>query len=217
MKYNKIISITLANALFLLFFASLLASCQKNSLTYSGHFTDYSLASRSIASVPSSRKVAVGSKKIQLTQWMDPKQIVIYCKINSVNTEQCFRQFFNEKVLELKRNNKIKSIDKISYHDYFFKAQKDVAAITQSILTKLDTKVNKYVKNRHDFCAKNAHHNLKKCLYHSTESDSMFVLNNYQQQVPRLNGQEYLYLKFQINNKMKEKLHLSYNQLKQIK
>lgn len=213
MKYNKIISITLANALFLLLFASMLASCQKNTLTYSGHFTDYPLTSRSIASTASHIK----ESKPELTQLMDPKQIVIYCQINSVNTEQCFRQFFNEKVLELKRNKKIKSVDNISYKDYFYQAQQDVTAITQSILRKLESKVDKYVQNRYDFCAKNAHHNLKKCLYHSTESDSMFVLNNYQQKVPRLNGQEYLYLKFQINNSMKEKLKVSYNQLKSLK
>ena len=208
MKYNKIISFTLANALFLLVFASLLASCQKNALTYNGHFTNYPLPKRSIASVPLEK-----NNHINLSKFMDPKQIVIYCKINSVNTEQCFRQFFNEKILELKRNNQIGSVENINYKDYFTDAQSEVLEITASIMKSINSQVDKHVKNRHDFCAKNSKFNLKKCLHHSTEADSMFVLNNYQQNVPRLNGQEYLFLKFHINNSMKEKLDVSYNQL----
>lgn len=203
MKYNKILSITLANALFLLMFASLLASCQKNSLNYSGHFTDYPLKTRSIASTA-----------MDITKHMDPKQIVIYCKINSVNNEQCFRQFFNEKMLELQQNNKLQNIQNISYKDYFIKATKDVENITKSILSTVEPKLDKHVKNRHDFCARNAKFHLKKCIYNSTESDSMIILNNYQQKVSRLNAQEYLYLKYHITNNMNQKLTVSFNQLK---
>jgi hypothetical protein len=206
MKYNKIISITLANGFILLVFASLLASCQKNSLKYQGHYTNYTAGSRAPAS----------SDKIK--DHFDPKQIFIYCKIHSVNVEQCFKQYFNDKLSELTKAKKLKpqDIQGINYKKYYSSAQGRVGFITKEIINQLDNNINYFVSKKEEFCAKNSKFHMEKCLKGTAEADSMHVLNSYQQTAPELNGHEYLHLKHHIKVSMLGKLDNSLNALKHL-
>lgn len=197
MKYNQIITITLGNGLALLVFASMLASCQKNGIKTSGHFSKFVFSGRFPAS------------ESPLNEHFDPKQIFIYCKINSINNEQCFRQHFNEKLNELAKENKINvsSLKEYDFKEYYNKSQIEVATITSKIINSLETNIYSYSKKKEDLCDDNNVVYLKRCLNNSIDADSIHILNTYQQQNPDINGQEYLYLKNQIKTSLENKLY----------
>lgn len=204
MKYNKIISITLTNGLALLVFASILASCQKTGPKTQGFFTNYSLGGRFPANLD------------EVTTHFDPKQVLIYCKINSVNNEQCFKQHFNEQISELVKSGKItrESAQTFSYEKYLNEAEIKVAIISKAIMDELDLKIYSYSKKKEQLCDDNKVIYLKQCLNNSVDADSIHILNTYQQNNPSINGQEYLFLKNQIKMALKNKLNDTLAKLK---
>lgn len=188
MKYNKIITITLANGLALLVFASMLAGCQKNGIKTSGHFTSFSMGGRFPASLD------------PIDDHFDPKQIYIYCNLNSINNKQCFKQHFNEKLQQLTTTNKISREKALEFNvdEYFEKSQIQVAKIANSIVTLMNNQIYSYTKRKEKLCDDNEVIYLKQCLFNSIDADSVHILNTYQQTNPDINGQEYLFLKNQI-------------------
>jgi hypothetical protein len=184
MKYNKIISFALVNAFALLMFATLLSSCQKNSIAQQGHFTSY-YESRSPASAE------------QKPATYDFKQVYLYCKLNAVDTKSCFEKtltkILNDKVrdnvLEKDQAQQIKSQFSYNY------IHNEIVSIANNISVKMDDEITKYYSKRKTFCVANAKKDLKRCLHRHLHADALKVLNNYQKKAPNLNGQEYLFLK----------------------
>lgn len=202
MKYSKIISITLTNAFILIVFASLLASCQKNKIKTTGLYTELGQVDRSPASIAP-------------TMEFDPKQIYIFCSIHSVNVKQCYKQHYKDQVQQLKTNNKQTNIAALLSFNEFDKVESDVHFITKKILEKLDEKISFYTQKREDFCRKNSKYYMKKCLNGNIDSDTMNILNSYQQAVNKINGHEYLYLKHKIKSQLSHKLDGVYEQMNQ--
>lgn len=202
MKYSKIISITLTNAFILLIFASLLSSCQKNKIKTTGLYTDYTSPQRSPASIKSNID-------------FDPKQIYIFCSIHSVNTKQCYKQYYNEQIQLMKSSQKNMDVSMLMSSNNYEKIEQDVKYITTKILEKLETKIEFYSSKREDFCRKNSKYYLKKCLNGNIDSDTMNILNSYQQAVNKINGHEYLYLKHKIKNKLMQRLDSIYDEIDQ--
>ena len=200
MKYNKIITITLTNAFILLVFASLLSSCQKSNIKTTGLYTTFNNSGRTPASAESKLN-------------FDPKQIYIYCKINSVNNKQCYKQYYNEH-LELAKNKiSREELSVLLNNNDYEKIQGQVNTITASIVTSLNQKIDFYTDKRKEFCKVNSKYHLKKCLNGNLTSDTMNILNSYQQKVNKINGQEYLYLKNIIKAQFENKIEKIRNNL----
>lgn len=201
MKYNKIISITLFNAFTLLIFASLLSSCQKSKIKTIGLYTEMG---KNAGRMPASVAPALD---------FDPKQIYIYCSIDSINSKQCYKQYFKQFLSESKSKRTSKEISEILTDYEYEKVEGQVNGLTEKILDQLEPKMTFFINKRTDFCEKNAKVNLRRCLNNNIESDTMKILNGHQQSVNLINGQEYLYLKVKI----KQRLDSSYdNKLKHL-
>ena len=164
------ISFTFCNGLLLLTFASMLASCQKANVKMTGHFSKFKRV-RSIASVTKKKS-------------FDPKQIYLYCSINSVDVNACYSRSLKKHSVKT-----IKSYPAIKF---------EVNAITEKILSVVKSDISKKVENRKMFCMKNSRYYFQKCLTQYVERDSMATLNKYQKSNPEINGYEYIHLKRSI-------------------
>ncbi len=172
------ISFTFCNGLLLISFASMLASCQKANIKMTGHFSKFK-RTRSIASL--------GAKKS-----FDPKQVYLYCSVNSVDMKNCY-----SKSLEKHSIKTIKSFPAVKI---------EVDTITDRIISTVKNDISKKVENRKAFCMKNSEYYFEKCLTQYVERDSMATLNKYQKSNPGINGYEYIHLKRSIASVYSDKL-----------
>lgn len=205
MKQKQIISFTLFNGMTLLLFASVLSSCQKSRIKHFGHFSSlHESQSRSIASSD--------EKENSLAKYFDLKQVYIYCHINSVNEKNCFEKHTNEVLdnYEKSHGNKLSGLDLTKN---FQKVEKEVLVLKNQILEKMQSDIKKYVNKRTNFCEENSTYYLERCLNQYIESDSVAVLNNYQNHFKNINAQEYIYLLKEIKNDFSVKLQASYQSL----
>lgn len=211
MKFNKIISIAVINGLTLLIFASLLASCQKNSIPTQGHFSHFKafVSARSIASAESEQLTS-------LKRHFDLKQIYIYCSLNDTNVQQCYKNNLKQIVNRYEQNvGTISKNDKknIMTSAKFIDSKLNSEKIMFHIIDKMDTHIVQLVSKRENFCRVNSNHYIERCLKQYIETDTMTVLNKYQEYNTELNGQEYLYLKNGIKKKFTSKLKASFKHL----
>ena len=212
MKFDKIISIAVINGLTLLIFASLLASCQKNSIPTKGHFStfDKTVLGRSIAS-------AEPQQLISLKKHFDLKQVYIYCSLNDTNAQQCYKTNL-EKVINQyeKKAGKFSKEEKnlvVSSANFEY-SKLNSEKIMFNVIGKMDTHIIQLVNKRENFCRVNSKYYIERCLKQYIETDTMVVLNKYQEHNTELNGHEYLYLKNGIKKKFVSKLDGSFKRLK---
>lgn len=213
MKVNKIISIAVINGLTLLVFASLLASCQKNSIHTKGHFTEITLKAPS-RSIASSEEKNLDS----LRKHFDLKQIYIYCSLNDTRVEKCYKE--NIKKIIHQYEQKVgkfseEQIKQLSSEEYFNSLELETKSVVFTIMKKIDTHIGQLVNKRENFCKVNSKFYIKRCLKQYLDADTMAVLNKYQQHHTKMNGHEYLYLKNGIERQFLSKLEVSYKKLKQ--
>ena len=211
MKTNQIISFTLINALILLGFASVLASCQKKLYPSHGHLKHTSglfskkSGGRTIASVQNQndehRLPITNAERFLIFQ--DPSQIYIYCTLNSKEKESCYSdnlkksvKKYEEKFGKLGEDELNGLLDSLSLEN----VQSSTQLKVDEILTNLEPNINKSINNQHKFCKENSKHFFKKCMEQSLDKDTFKVLNSYQRK-NQMNGQEYLYLKDAIHAK----------------
>jgi YHS domain-containing protein len=189
MKYNKIVSFALINGFVLLVFASVLSGCQKNSIAKKGHFTNYfperNPANAEEAYVP------------------DAKQIYLYCKLNTIDTKDCFDKTLTKILHEKAKEGFIESeqIQKFKDSIEYVLVEKEIINIANNISVQMEEHFTRYASKRQEFCDQNASKDLKRCLHRHLHADALKVLNQYQKQAPNLNGQEYLFLKEHFKKK----------------
>ena len=204
MKINKIVNLTLFNSFCLLMLASVLASCQKNNFPEQGLFTKWQTKSgRSIASIHSNLKPVS-----TLVSNQDLKQIVIYCKVNSSNPKACFKHEFADFISSFNQSKDKKNkhqIQKLKDQGQYDLIEKELNKITDEILHQVKPTMSKIVSNRKTFCEKNSKFFLNKCLSHYILKDTFAVLNQFYSK-NKMNGQEYLYLKNVIKDKLRKSL-----------
>lgn len=200
MKVDKIISIAVINGLTLLLFASLLAGCQKTSIHHAGLFTKYTQQN--------SRTIASATISSDLEKHFDVKQVYIFCKVNDINVEQCFKKNFEvilkryeDKNGSLAQGQKDELIRQVNFNQI----KTNTEVIAKSMIDKMSTHIGQLVSKRESFCRVNSKFYIKRCLGQYVEKDTMSVLNAYQGHNREMNGHEYLYLK----NKIKEKFNTS--------
>lgn len=196
MKYNRIISFTLFNGFVLLSFASILASCEKKVYPASGYFSQ--AQGRSIASF--------GPKESSFSDFQDPKQIYIYCHLNLKNADSCFSEKLQKSMTKYeekfgKLENKQEILDGLGYE--IIKAEMDQSL--NELTQKLEPQINKWVNKRFQFCKSNAKYFIDKCVKQNIEKDTFTVLNQFHKE-NKMNGQEYLFVKSAIQNKMNHSL-----------
>lgn len=212
MKVNKIISIAVINGLTLLVFASLLASCQKNSIHSKGHFSAYKIdsASRGIASV----NIEVVER---LAKHFDLKQVYVYCSLNDAKVKECYQENVEKIIKQYNQKSaglEPSQIEFIKGQDYFNLLKNQSELIVLDIIKKVDTHIGQLVQKRENFCKVNSKFYIKRCLKQYIDADTMAVLNMYQNHHSKMNGHEYLYLKNGIEKQFITKLDHSYKRLK---
>lgn len=208
MKYNKVLSITLTNGLLLLAFASILASCQKKSIHKNGLFSQFEVTdqSRGIASI--SRNELNSKIAHNFVKFQDPKQITIYCSLNSINVKQCYKRKLNKTLKSFIQTSGAMTkaeFDSLKNTFDFNKTNTHVQKIKQRIKFQLSPKILALVNKRKSFCENNSKINFKRCLNQYVERDTFAVLNAFQMKQAKMNGHEYLYLKKIIQKSFKEK------------
>jgi hypothetical protein len=187
--YKKILSLTLLNALLLMFIGCFLSSCQNKGPASIEHFFHVEKDLAKMARVPAS----VQSKKPLNDQTLES---YIYCKVSDVNPKKCFK----ENLSRLRYRHKVPgpSIDKNSIKHSYKKAKKRAEKIAMHILKGLKDQQEQVVQQRIDFCQKHAKKNYGKCLRNYLERDAIALINHYQKRLPdsrlKLTGIEYLYL-----------------------
>lgn len=212
MKFNKIISLAVINGLTLLIFASLLASCQKNSIPTKGHFTKFNIVMDNNRSIASSGP----EQLISLRKHFDLKQVYIYCTLNDTNAQKCYQNNLSKIINQYQQ--KIGTITKEDKKQIFkfanFKSLKhDSENIMSQLIGKMNTHIIQLVNKRENFCRVNSKYYIERCLKQYIESDTMTVLNKYQEYNIDLNGHEYLYLKNGIKKVFLSKLDTSFKKL----
>lgn len=172
-----------------LFFLSVLVfstSCQKNHIPPTGHFTHYKFelkGGRSIASV--------AIEDFESSQNVDPKQVYISCALkNNTEKEVCFNE----------------SVKKLALEADFKSTEKSLSEITNKIIVELNPELIKNAKERNSFCEINSTLSFEKCLFQFFDKDTINITNTYQKDHHDLNGQEYLYIKKEIEKKYSQLL-----------
>lgn len=184
---------TLTHGLLLLLFSFILSSCQRNHFKTSGLYTHYNI--EELQRAPASAQ----------EDSLDLKQIIIYCRVSSLNQKQCFIQQYKKIVLNRKGNNKNIATGTKALEKLYTDTGSQVDIITQKILSSLEDKLTHFAHKQTKFCQQNATHHFEKCLNANLKSHTMTILNAQQTKTPELNGHEYLYLKSKIKNALKEK------------
>ncbi len=175
-------------------------SCDSTLYSRSGAFTDWPIASRNPASaIPIERK---------FKSFQDPKQVLIYCHLNSKKERLCYNDQIQKVLSKFKNSNH--DIDPQNYADLinkvsFDKVKKEFDEINNEILSFSNDALTNIAKKRSHFCNQNSKNELKKCLTHFLEKDTFTILNNIQKKY-KMNGPEYLYLKKAIQIDLKAKL-----------
>lgn len=185
------------NSLCLMIFASLLASCQKTKFPKTGHFSQFHEVSRSIASTEQS----VADK---FTQFQDPKQIIMFCLINSKKPKTCYLLNLKEKLSEFSTKEQKLSLDEQKELTQKFNYDSELAILNKASNTSLDIyqdQFTKIVQKRKHFCEKNSKIDLQKCLEQYLKRDTFTLLNNFQNK-NKLNAIEYVFMIDKIQNKL---------------
>jgi hypothetical protein len=176
-------------------FASVLSACQRPKFYSKGHLTTFKVQTRSIANVGSEENY----KKFMKLQ--DPKQIIIYCKLNSKKQEACYNVHLKKSITKFKKSHKSLSKDQfdILNQQLAFEKQDDVLQkLTEKVLISEEDFINNLVRQRKNFCQKNAKKNIERCLKQYLNNDTFTVLNKYQSK-NKLNGLEHNYFIKKIN------------------
>ena len=208
MKQKQIISFTLFNGMTLLLFASMLSSCQKSKIKHFGHFSTLEKEqNRSIASTQE-------KKENILSKYFDLKQVYIYCHINSVNEKNCFEKHSEEVIANYEKSHgELGSLEKTKLNTDYDKVQFSVVKIKEKILHKMQNDIKKFVHKRESFCEQNSTYYLERCLNQYIESDSVAVLNDYQNHYKNINAHEYIFLLKEIKKDFSSKFQAAYKNL----
>jgi hypothetical protein len=194
----------------------ILFSCQKRSISKTGYFTklNTTVATRAPASAlnPEAAKTLEMFKTFQ-----DSKQILVFCKLNSIRTSQCYQEKFNVSFRDFAKKHgplSAEAIQAIKDHNKFDHINSNLVGLESLIMGSVDPKINQITNDRSKFCKINATVNLHKCLNQFIKRDTFAVLNNFQHENATLNGQEYLYVKSLIEVQLKERLFQAKHNLK---
>lgn len=199
--------VTLINSFMLMVFASILASCQRPKYYKSGHLSTFSFQTRSIASFNDQDLY-----KNFLTH-QDPKQIIIYCKLNSKKPQTCYRIHLKKSLSKFSKRYKNVQVEQLNLltEQLAYKQQEGILeSLTQKILLSEKEHIGKLIHKRKIFCYKNSKKDIERCLKQYLNNDTFSVLNKYQSQ-NKLNGLEHNY----FITKIKSLLQESYEQAKQ--
>ena len=218
MHNKRLIKIAITNTMALLVFVGVLASCQKTKFPSAGHFTSLSqklnLTNRSIASAQEISQIELEYKNFQ-----DPKQIVIYCQLNSKKAETCYNIHLEDSVKKfLKAKAHIQSDIKHKHHKTiiqkysYIDQSEELVKLSKSAMEIINLSLKGLIKKRSDFCAKNSKKDLERCLEQYIKRDNIALLNQYQTK-NKLNGLEYLYLRNEIKRELKRSLNISYESI----
>ena len=177
-----------------------MTSCDSNLYGRSGAFTNWPIATRNPASTFPIEN--------QFNNFQDPKQVLIYCHLNSKKEKLCYNDQIQKVLSRFKNSNP--SIDPQTYANLISKVSfeevtKEFNEIKDHILSFSHDDLKALAKKRSQFCNQNSKNEIKKCLTHFLEKDTFTVLNNIQRKY-KMNGPEYLYLKQEIQNNLKAKL-----------
>lgn len=207
MNTRKLMKFAAMNTIGLLIFASLLASCQKEKCPKSGHFTKMKNASRTIASISSPN-----TQKLSFIEFQDPKQIVMFCDLNSKKPETCYSIHFENALLKFTNQNKsnvkpeqVASLkDEMTYEN----VKNELNGNLEQALSSHQEFVSSLVNKRKSFCYNNSKKDLERCLNQYLKRDTFTVLNQYQN-TNNLNGVEYLFLKKKITSELEKNFQLA--------
>lgn len=204
MKLNKLVSFTLLNAFGLFVLATLLVSCQKRLFPKLGLLTSLESPSRSIASF---KKVSKKERQLKrFKHFQDPKQILIYCKLNSHLEKSCYQDLFHKALSQYVQQSRSKEVVDIEIIQKSFN-HKNTSSELSNILAILDKKiipnVEKITTTRENFCSKNSSKFLEKCLNQYIDKDTFHVLNKFHHHY-KMNGHEYLYIKGRIKKQFQD-------------
>lgn len=190
MKFKSIISITVVNSLVLFVFGSLLSSCDKRSISKTGYFSKTNQISRSIASV-------VPTTMQDYAKFQDPKQLIIYCSLNSLNVDHCYKVHLKDSVSDFIRQTKNispeESIAIIEYYS-FEKVNNSLNSQISDLKFEIHSPLKSLLAKQKIFCKTNAQKHIGRCIEQFIQRDTMNVLNKFQFK-HTLNGHEYLYVK----------------------
>ena len=210
MEYKKLLKLTILNSLCLLVFAGFLSSCQKVKFPRTGHFTKIKTVARTIANKSDDDMFFE-----KFINFQDPKQIVIYCQLNSQKPEVCYNihlsETINQFIISSKQNRSAEVKSLKSKLDYKSQVSK-LSDLTEKAKNMNALLISTIVTKRKDFCSKNSKKDLEKCLNQYIKRDTFTVLNKYQSKF-KLNGLEYLFLKQIINSELKSGLSSAKNEI----
>lgn len=197
---EKMMKLALTNSFLLIVFASILASCQRPKFYSSGHLTTFLVQSRAIASVGSEENYK------KFIKFQDPKQIIIYCKLNSKKPKACYGVNLKKTLAKYTQNNKNLKQDQLNIltQQLSFERQDGILErLTEKILISEEDFINNLVNQRKVFCHKNAKKDVKRCLNQYLNNDTFSVLNKYQSK-NKLNGLEHNYFIKRINQLLRK-------------
>jgi hypothetical protein len=179
-------------------------ACQKNNIHRTGLFSQWgqTQAKRQIASTNSSES---------FESFFDFKQVYIYCSINSVSPmESCYQKqveiILNQ--YQTKYGNLSKEqLEEASKRFDLKIVEEQTLSVARDIVTKLESQISKLVEKRESFCKENSKFYRDRCLKQYIETDSLTVLNQFQNNYQNINGHEYLFLKNIIKDDFIAKLN----------
>jgi hypothetical protein len=194
----------------------LMFGCQKRSISKMGYFTEIKLTTATRA--PASALNPEAEKTLEMFKaHQDSKQILVFCKLNSIRTAQCYQEKFDISFRAFaKKHGPLSSeaIEAIKEFNQFDHVNESLVGLESLIMGSVDPKINKITKDRSKFCKINATVNLHQCLNQFIKRDTFAVLNNFQHENSTLNGQEYLYVKGMIQHQLKERLFQAKHEIK---
>jgi len=204
MEIKKLLHICLYQLICLSSLTAILLSCQGSKFPKSGHFSEFKIQTRSIASFDA--KTEELKKSFRLFQ--DPKQMAMFCLLNSKKPKTCYNIHLQEKIERfLSKSNKdqepkVKSQLKELFS--FSQVSEQLEIIINKALDQHEEFVQSLINKRKSFCLKNSKKDTLRCLEQYLKRDTFTVLNKYQSK-NSLNGIEYLYLKRKIQNTLQNK------------
>ncbi len=188
--------------LFIFFTLSLLASCQEGKFVKYGAFTHWSEVTRGPASVNNH------SIQEEFIKFQDPNQIAIYCLRESAKPKTCYLDNFNKTIssYESEKGSLGPTNLKIVTETFEFEKVHDkLLLIFESYKAPFKDNIKNLVQQRKSFCMKNAEHDSQRCMTHYLEKDTFQVLNKINSR-NKMNGAEYLFIKSNLKNHLKQEL-----------
>lgn len=217
MKYPKILSLTLANGIGFLIFGTVLAGCQRTAVPKQGFFSKFSAKENSsLGRMPASSASSFGNRAksvLAFEKFQDAKQIYIYCSLNDLNPQTCFKRQLDEslKIFSRKRSLSKAQEQSIKEHLSYANVKEETESALSKIFMAINPSINKLVDKRVSFCQKNSELYFNRCLKQYVNKETFEVLNAYQHHNLSINGHEYLFLKNRIEKKIIYKLDHAHN------